>query len=94
MKIKELDDELGKGIGAYLDGKFFEIRYHGELQSRIFGDNNDSNAVLIAGYKDSEIVYSHFKTFTDRINHLFEISIANRREDFIRLIQLTKDWRN
>ena len=86
MKIKELDDELGKGIGAYLDGKFFEIRYHGELQSRIFGDNNDSNAVVIAGYKDSEIVYSHFKTFTDRINHLFEISIANRREDFIRYL--------
>jgi len=26
MRIKELDDELGKGIGVYLDGRFFEVR--------------------------------------------------------------------
>jgi len=86
LKIKELDDELGKGIGVYLDGKFFELRYQGDLQLRIYGDNNDSTAVIMLGHKNNERVYNYFRTFTDRINHLFEINIANKEEDFIRYL--------
>jgi len=86
MRIKELDDELGKGIGVYLDGRFFEVRNQVGLQSRIYGDNSNSNAIVLIGYEDRERSYYYFKMLTDRINYLFEINIRNKKEDFIRYL--------
>jgi hypothetical protein len=86
MRIKELDDELGKGIGVYLDGRFFEVRNQLELQSRIYGNDSDSNAVVLIECQDRERSYQHFKILTERIKYLLEINIRNRKEDFIRYL--------
>ena len=86
MRIKELDDELGKGIGVYLDGRFFEVRNQLELQSRIYGNDSDSNAIVLIEYQDREKSYQHFKLLTERIKYLFETNIRNRKEDFIRYL--------
>lgn len=96
MRIKELNDELGKGIGVYLDGKFFEVRNQPGLQSRIYGNNSDSNAMVLIKYKDREKSYHCFKMLTDRINYLFEINIRNKKEDFIRYLAkgFEKEFRN
>ena len=61
MRIKELDDELGKGIGVYLDGRFFEEINQRELKSRIYGHDSDSNAIVLIEYQDRERSYQHFK---------------------------------
>jgi len=96
MRVKELNDELGVGIGVYLDGKFFELRNKEYLQSRIYGENNDSNSAILVKYEDHERVYTLFKLLTDRINRLFEINIKNGREDFIRYVDrgFEKKFRN
>jgi len=96
MHVKEINDELGAGIGVYLDGKFFEVRNKEYLQSRIYGENNNSNSAILVKYKDHERVYTLFKLLTDRINRLFEINIRNGREDFIRYMDrgFEKKFRN
>jgi len=86
MKIKELHDELGEGIGAYIDGKFFEIRFKEGLQSRIYGDNNDCKAIILVVGKGGEGMYNYFKLFAERITRLFEINIGDEEEDFIRYL--------
>jgi len=83
MKVKQLSDELGKGIAVYLDGKFFEVRILKDFQSRIYGENNNCRSVIVVDYKDSERAYQQFKILTDRISYLFEISIRNKKEDFV-----------
>ena len=83
MKVKQLNDELGKGIAVYLDGKFFEARISKGLQSRIYGENNNCKCAIIVECKDSEKAYEKFKVLTDRISYLFEISIRNKKEDFV-----------
>lgn len=96
MRIKELDDELGKGIGVYLDGRFFEVRNNLGLQSRIYGNDSDCNAIVLVEYKDRQRSYQHFKMLTDRIKYLFEINIRNKKEDFIRYLSngFEKEFRN
>lgn len=86
MRIKELDDELGKGIGVYLDGRFFEVRNQPELQSRIYGNDSDCKAIVLLEYQDRERSYQYFKILTERIKYLFEINIRNRKEDFIQYL--------
>jgi hypothetical protein len=86
MRVKNLNDELGSGIGVYLDGKFFEVRNKDHLQARIYGENNDCSSVVLVKYEDHEKVYTLFELLTDRINHLFEINVRNGREDFIRYL--------
>jgi len=86
MKIKELDDELGKGIGGYLDGRFFEVRNQAGFQSRIYGNNESSNAIVLVEHKNSEKAYHYFKVLTDRVNYLFEVNIRNKKENFIRYL--------
>jgi len=86
MRVKDLNDELGSGIGVYLDGKFFEVRNKDHLQSRIYGENSDCSSAILVKYEDHEEVYTLFKLLTDRINHLFEINVRNEREDFIRYL--------
>ena len=83
MNVKQLNDELGKGIAVYLDGKFFEGRICKDLQSRIYGENNNCKCVIIVECTDSEKAYQQFKILTNRISYLFEISIRNKKEDFV-----------
>ncbi len=83
MKVKQINDELGKGITVYLDGKFFEMRISKDLQSRIYGENNNCKSAIIVECKDSEKAYQEFKILTDRISYLFETSIRNKKGDFV-----------
>ena len=84
MKIKELHDELGEGIGVYIDSKFFEIRIKEACQSRIYGDDSDCRAIIWV--ESGRKIYRYFKVFTERITRLFEISIKDKEEDFIRYL--------